>query len=124
MTSGAQDVKQTGNTLLALGRDLKVAWRLWRDGAVPWWTKTIPLLAVGYLLFPMDLLADPMLGLGQLDDLAILLLGLRLFISACPAERVQWYRAGKAAPAVAPQAATIDGTYHVAVDPWDEPSRG
>jgi hypothetical protein len=122
VTSGAQDVKQTGNTLLALGRDLKVAWRLWRDGAVPWWTKTIPLLAWAICSShgPVD---DRCLD-WAVGDLAILLLGLRLFISACPAERVQWYRAGKAAPAVAPQAATIDGTYHVAVDPWDEPSRG
>ena len=122
MTNETQDIRQTGKTLLALVRDVKVAWRLWRDGAVPWWAKAIPLLSVGYLLFPMDLLADPMIGLGQLDDVAVLMLGLRLFIGACPPERVQWYRAGNAAPAKTSAASgtTIDGRYEVIADPWDE----
>lgn len=115
MANGTQDVGQVGGTLWEFGRTLKMAWRLWRDGAVPWWAKTIPLLSVGYLLFPIDLLADPMLGLGQLDDLAVLLLGLRLFISACPAERVQWYKSGGKAPA----APTIEGQYRVVETPWE-----
>jgi hypothetical protein len=53
-----------------------------------------------------------MLGLGQLDDLAVLLLGLRLFISACPTERVQWPQTAGAAPA-------IEGQYRVVDTPWE-----
>jgi len=37
---------------------------------------------------------DPALGLGQLDDLAILLIGLKLFVDVCPPELVKLYRYG------------------------------
>ena len=37
-----------------------------------------------YLLWPVDLLADPFLGLGQLDDLAVLLVAVELFIALAP----------------------------------------
>ncbi len=64
-------------------QDLRRAWSLLLDKRVPFWTKLIPALSVVYLISPIDLLADPVLGLGQLDDLAVLWLGLRLFLAVC-----------------------------------------
>ena len=46
-----------------------------------------------YLLSPVDFIPDLALGLGQLDDLAIFLVGLRLFIDICPPELVAEYQA-------------------------------
>jgi len=51
---------------------------------MPLWTKTVPLGAVLYLLWPADLLLDPILGLGQLDDLALILLATQIFIALAP----------------------------------------
>jgi uncharacterized membrane protein YkvA (DUF1232 family) len=49
----------------------------------------IPLGILGYLILPVDLLPDVFQGLGRLDDLVVLLLGLRLFLRLCPPEVVQ-----------------------------------
>ena len=70
-------------------RQARLAWRLWRDRRVPAWAKGVPLLSLLYLIWPLDLLADPLLGLGQLDDLGVILLGLTLFISLVPKELVE-----------------------------------
>lgn len=64
------------NELLARGQ---YAWRLFSSPQVPAALKIIPVLAALYVVSPIDLLPDMALGLGQLDDIAILLLGLRLF---------------------------------------------
>lgn len=73
-------------------REARLAWRLWRDRRVPMWTKGVPLLSLLYLVWPLDFLADPLLGLGQLDDLGVILLGLALFISLVPSELVESHR--------------------------------
>ncbi len=73
-----------GSGLIELFKSLPTSWRLLRDPRMPLWTKTVPLGAVLYLLWPADLLVDPLLGLGQLDDVAVLLLAARLFIALAP----------------------------------------
>jgi uncharacterized membrane protein YkvA (DUF1232 family) len=65
-------------------QSLRLAWRLLWDRRMPLWTKTVPLGAVLYLLWPADLLLDPILGLGQLDDLALILLATHVFIALAP----------------------------------------
>ena len=73
----------------------RLAWRLFRDARLPAAIKfIIPGLAAAYLLMPADLLPDIIPGLGQLDDLAILALGMKLFIDAAPAWLVQEHRDG------------------------------
>ena len=71
-------------SLLSFIDSIALAWRLFKDQRVPIWTKSIPVLAAAYLIWPLDLLADPILGLGQLDDLGVLLLGMKLFLTLCP----------------------------------------
>ncbi|MBN2003239.1 MAG: DUF1232 domain-containing protein [Anaerolineae bacterium] len=67
----------------------RLAWRLLLDGRVPSLTKIVPLLTALYVLSPVDLVPDLALGLGQLDDLAIFLVGLRLFVELCPPDLVE-----------------------------------
>ena len=68
---------------------LRLAWRLVRDPLVPGWTKLIPLGALAYIMFPFDFVPDLLIGVGQLDDVAVFLLGLKMFIGLCPADIVQ-----------------------------------
>ena len=51
-------------------------------------TKTVPALVMIYVLSPFDLIPVALLGLGQLDDLAVFMLGLQLFINLSPPEIV------------------------------------
>jgi uncharacterized membrane protein YkvA (DUF1232 family) len=44
---------------------------------------------LGYVLVPVDLVPDVALGLGQLDDVAVVLLGLKLFIELSPPDVVR-----------------------------------
>ena len=53
--------------------DLRLAWRLFRDPRVaPKLKLTVPVLAALYVVSPVDLLPDLLLGLGQVDDLGVL----------------------------------------------------
>ena len=70
-------------------RQAQLAWRLFWDRRVPLWTKVIPPIALGYLLFPIDIIPDVALGLGQLDDIAVLLLGFKLFVELAPPDVVR-----------------------------------
>jgi uncharacterized membrane protein YkvA (DUF1232 family) len=71
-----------------VARQARLAWRLLWDQRVPLWTKFIPPLAMAYVLFPIDLIPDVALGLGQLDDVAVLLIGVKLFIELAPPDVV------------------------------------
>jgi uncharacterized membrane protein YkvA (DUF1232 family) len=64
--------------------EAQLIWRLLRDRRVPVWQKAIPLVAMLYVVSPVDLIPDVIIGLGQLDDLGILLGSLRLFKSLVP----------------------------------------
>lgn len=65
-------------------RQARLAWELFWDPRVPWPPKLIPPVTILYLLSPIDVIPDLTLGLGQLDDIAVLLLGFKLFIELCP----------------------------------------
>ncbi len=81
------------NWLTEFVRNLRLAWRLLRDPLVPAWTKLIPLGALVYILLPSDLIPDLIPGLGQVDDLGVFLLSLKVFIGSCPLEMVQHHLA-------------------------------
>ena len=70
-------------------RQMHLTWRLLRDGRVPLWTKVIPPAALAYVISPIDILPDfPPRVVNQLDDLAVLLLSVRLFIELAPPDLV------------------------------------
>jgi uncharacterized membrane protein YkvA (DUF1232 family) len=75
--------------LQELVRRIKLFWRLLKDRRVPLWVKAIPVISLVYLAVPVDVVSDFFVGLGQLDDLAVLALGYRLFIGLAPPQVVR-----------------------------------
>src|SRR5262245_25555997 len=63
--------------------------RLLKDPRVPASPKLIFAAILAYLILPTDLVPDFLVGVGQLDDLAVILGGLKLFLRLCPADVVQ-----------------------------------
>ncbi len=70
-------------------RQLRLIGRLFKDGRVPIWMKAVPLVSLVYLLFPVDVVPDVLIGLGQLDDMAVIAWGLKLFMELAPPAVVQ-----------------------------------
>ncbi len=66
----------------------RLVWGLLRDRRVPTPQKMILVGVVGYLLMPFDLIPDFIPIVGQLDDLAVVLLALDVFIKTAPADVV------------------------------------
>ena len=87
----AKEPKEQINWLKEFFSQFEVAWKLFWDPRVPISTKLVPLLTLIYLLSPVDIFPDVVPGLGQVDDLMILLVGLRMFISLSPAAVVAEY---------------------------------
>ncbi len=69
----------------------KLVFQLILDPKVPIYLKAVPFAAIAYLIFPFDFLPDVIPGLGQLDDIGILLLGAKLFIELAPQDVVASY---------------------------------
>jgi len=92
-----------------------LVWRLLLDPRVSILTKLIPAGVLVYVLSPLDLIPDVIPVAGQLDDLAIILLGIRAFIAMCPPEVVQWYRhqLGYEPQAKMDESNTVEGSYRV-----------
>lgn len=76
-------------------RQGRLAWRLLWDSRVPFWTKLIPIVTVAWVMpiIPPDIIPDAFVGLGQLDDLAIFLIGMKLFIELAPTDIVRQHLA-------------------------------
>jgi len=68
---------------------LKLFWRLAKDRRVPLWPKLLLVFLLAYVVAPIDLLPDVLIGLGQVDDLLVLFFGLRAFVRLCPKEIVR-----------------------------------
>jgi uncharacterized membrane protein YkvA (DUF1232 family) len=87
----------TKPTLLAtLFRQPRLAFRLMREPAVPILTRALPVLAAVYLVSPLDFIPDVLPGLGQLDDLGIVLLAVELFLRLCPPRAKAFHEAALA----------------------------
>ena len=78
-----------GNFFRDVVQQFKLAYNLLLDPRVHPLTKLIPLAAVGYLLLPTDVSPDFVPVLGQLDDLAVVMFGIRMFFEFSPPEVVQ-----------------------------------
>ena len=72
-----------------LPRFVKLFSRLAKDSRVALGPKLLLAGILAYLIFPADLLPDFLVGLGQVDDLLVLFLGLKLFLRLCPKAVVQ-----------------------------------
>jgi len=81
----ASDVNETAGMVGGAIKQARLAWRLLRDARVPGWAKMIPVAGALYLLSPIDILPEALLPLlGEVDDVVILLLAVKLFIDLSP----------------------------------------
>ena len=100
-----QDIWQNG----------QLAFKLYSDPRVSGLLKiAVPVLAFAYLVLPIDFLPDFIPFIGQLDEVAIFLLLIRMFISMAPTEVVQEYRGAGAAKSSHDD--VIDADFHVVND--------
>ena len=96
--------------------------RLFGDRRVSFWLKSIPIVSLGYLLWPADLIPGAIVPvLGAMDDLAALLLGFKVFIEMCPQDVVEEHRA-RLAGEIYEADNTIDGEVTPVED--DSPATG
>jgi uncharacterized membrane protein YkvA (DUF1232 family) len=73
-------------------RQLRLAWRLFLDPRVSWMAKALPVISALYVLSPVDFIPGAVAPvLGSMDDLAIAIFGLKLFIEFSPREVVQFH---------------------------------
>jgi uncharacterized membrane protein YkvA (DUF1232 family) len=73
----------------AFVRQLRLIWLLLRDERVSLLIKAVPVATVLYALFPIDFLPDIFPPLGQIDDIAALILGFSLFVELAPPDIVR-----------------------------------
>lgn len=85
----AGQVGEVADILAEIVKNIKLIWRLLNDGRISPWIKMIIPATLLYLLFPFDIVPDLAPGLGQLDDIAVILLGLKFFVEMCPKEIVR-----------------------------------
>jgi uncharacterized membrane protein YkvA (DUF1232 family) len=114
------DVAQTAGFLGNLVNQVRLVWRLFNDRRVSGWIKLIPVAGLAYLLSPIDLLPDLLIpGLGELDDLTVILVSLKMFVDLAPPEIVREHLdklAKRVAKRQAPSEPYIDVPYHVVDD--------
>jgi len=92
MVSGASSWLARSRAFRTLLSDAQLAVRLLREPAVPAWVKAVPFAALAYVLSPFDLLPDVLPVIGQLDDLGVMILGLKVFLGLCPSGAVAFHR--------------------------------
>lgn len=85
--------------------DIRLSYALIQDPRVPLEAKAVPALATIYLLSPFDLIPGWIPILGQLDDLAVLILAVQTFKRMVPPEILAEHR-GRLGIAPEPQQLT------------------
>ena len=118
-----RDPKQVTTTdsvgaVAQLFRTLRLVWRLMQDSRVPIFPKLIIPAAILYALSPIDLIPDMILGLGQIDDIAVLFFSISLFVEMCPPDIVAEHRRALAArsKSTARDEDVVEGTCRVVPD--------
>lgn len=85
MRKSVSDVGESVGMLGGVLRQARLAWRLLRDSRVSGWAKLVPVAGILYLLSPIDILPEAILPLvGEVDDIVLLLMAVKLFIDLSP----------------------------------------
>ena len=117
----ARAPEETAGVVANLFHEGQLVWELLRDPRVATTVKVaLPVLGVLYVLSPVDLLPDFIPILGQMDDLAIVAMVLKLFLSLAPPQVVAEHRqkiwhpdqTGQSGQA-ASEGETLEGQYRV-----------
>lgn len=74
--------------LRQLLEQIRLSWALIRDDRVPLLYKFIPIVAIAYVISPLDFVPDVIPILGQLDDVGIFFTALTMFNNLAPADVV------------------------------------
>ncbi len=82
--SAISGAKTDPGFLREVWHQIRMVFKLLRDPDVPFYLKALPFMAGLYLIFPFDFIPDFIPGLGQLDDITILLVGAKVFIELAP----------------------------------------
>lgn len=107
------DLSKNWGFLTGIFRQLRLVWLLMQDSRVPLWAKSIVPISLLYLISPLDFIPDVALGLGQLDDLGIILLGMSMFIKLCPPNIVEYYQNQLDYGSDLPDEEAVETTYRV-----------
>lgn len=113
------DLQGNAGLISSLLKQARLVWCLLKDNRVPGWVKLIPVAALVYLLSPIDLLPDLVLpGLGEVDDVVLLLLALKGFVDLSPPGVVREHLASMPGKRGQPQTPSepepyIDASYRV-----------
>ena len=85
-TTGKQSgaAQKNPGFLREVWQQIRLVYYLLRDPDVPFYLKFLPFRSIIYLLWPIDLVTDIVPVMGQLDDMAILLAGFKVFIELAP----------------------------------------
>ena len=75
--------------LLHLPSFARLYWRLFRDRRVSILPKALLVLTLLYVVSPLDVIPDFIPGIGEMDDVVVVLTGLWLFVRLCPPEVVR-----------------------------------
>ena len=67
----------------------RLYWRLFRDRRVSILPKALLVLTLVYVVSPLDVIPDFIPGIGEMDDVVVVLSGLWLFVRLCPPEVVR-----------------------------------
>ena len=68
---------------------VRLYWRLLCDRRVSIWPKALLVVGALYVISPLDLIPDFIIGLGEIDDLVVFIVLCKLFIHLCPPEIVR-----------------------------------
>ena len=93
----------------AIMRDLFTAWKLLWNPRVPTLLKLLlPVMATAYWIFPLDLMPG-----FPLDDAAVMILALKLFVMLAPQDIVEQTRSGHSTSVADDDENTINTTWSV-----------
>lgn len=114
--------------MAGLFNQFRLVWKLFTDDRVSMLVKSIVPLSFIYTISPVDFIPDVILGLGQLDDLGVILLGLALFIKLAPPDLVEFYRnqiefGGDDLDIVEENENTVDTTFRILGDDEEKPDQ-
>ncbi len=86
----ARDPRSVARFVAHLPGLVRLHWRLLRDPRVSVFAKAVLVAGVAYFVMPVDLIPDfPLVGIGWLDDIAVLTLAAQMFMRLCPPRVVQ-----------------------------------
>jgi len=68
---------------------VRLYWRLLQDRRISIWPKALLVVALAYVISPVDLIPDVVPFLGEVDDLVFVLAMCRLFVYLCPPDVVR-----------------------------------